>query len=460
MKSIKRCQHIISLFLLLFIAGMAALVIRIQRDAPFYMMNSDQHVLGMVYDRNGEVLFDGTLEDGDTSKYPDNYFIDVGNLIGDDKGQMENTLVARNIERLNNYSFSEGLVSDGGKAAIYTTLDHKANRTVYDAFYGNDGCAVAYNYKTGEILVCTSLPNLDVTKGYANIDSFRNGTLLSKAMRRTVPGSTQKVSTVISAMEIMGANKLLGKSYTCTGKYTNKSGKVIDCHEIWGGHGTLNLQQAVEKSCNPYFAQLIEDPDLPLDKLEDMYEELGYALNGDDMDYINIDGIECETASTTLTDPYDFQTQWGCIGQGDTLVSPMQLMMWQSAVANGSGRVTIPHLISKVTDVKGKVAEKAETKRSGKMFTNTTAESVKQILLTNGANNYSYLIPGYTIGVKSGTAQVENGDKENSLLVGFVDDPDFPIAFCVVLENRNATYLKAETITKVMLDALAADLKK
>ena len=78
MKSIRRCQHIMSLFLVLFIAGMVTLVVKIQRESAFYMMNSDKHVLGMVYDRNGDVLFDGTLQEGDTSKYEDNYFIDVG----------------------------------------------------------------------------------------------------------------------------------------------------------------------------------------------------------------------------------------------------------------------------------------------------------------------------------------------------------------------------------------------
>ncbi len=458
MKSIRRCQHIISLFLVLFIAGMVTLVLKIQREASFYMMNSPDHKLGMVYDRFGDVLFDGTLEEGDTSRYPYGHFIDVGNLIGDDKGQMSNTLVAKNIEKLNNYSFSEGLVNEGGKASIHTSLDHKANQAVYNSFYGCDGCAVAYNYMTGEILVCTSLPSLDVTKGYADIENFRSGTLISKTLHGTVPGSTQKVSTVISALEVMGPEKLFSKSYTCTGKYTNKGGKEIDCHEIYG-HGTLNLQQAVEKSCNPFFAQLIEDPDLPLNKLENVYEKLGYAINGDDPDYIDIDGIECETASTTLTDPYDFQTQWGCIGQGDTLISPIQLMIWQSAIANGTGRVTMPHLISKVTDVKGKVTETASTDYSKKLFSEETANTMRQILLTNGANNYSYLISGYDLGIKSGTAQVEDGAKENSLLVGFVDDPDLPVAFCVVLEDRNSTYLKPEQIVKVMLDSLSADLK-
>lgn len=451
MKSIKRCQHIITLFLFVFIVGMVTLVIKINREASFYMMNSDDHQLGMVYDRNGDVLFDGQ----GSGQYPDNHFLDVGNLIGDDKGQMENTLVAQNIELLNNYSFSAGLVRDGGKAAIYTTLDHAANRAVYNAYMGAKGCAVAYNYKTGELLVCTSLPNIDVTKGYGNIAEMESGTLISKALYGTVPGSTQKVSTVISALEIMGQDRLFSKRFSCSGQYINKTGKPIDCHQTWG-HGEQNIQQAVENSCNPFFAQLVEDPDMPLDRVKSMYSKLGYAVNDADMDYFDIDGIQCERASTTLTDSNEFNTQWGCIGQGDTLVSPMQLMMWQSAIANGTGIMTMPHLISKVTDVYGDVSDVRGTTHSKAIFSSSTASTVKQILKTNGADHYAYSVPGYNIGIKSGTAQVKNGDEENALLVGFVDDPSHPIAFCVLLENKYSTPVTAEQILTTMLNSLCA----
>ena len=451
MKSIKRCQHIITLFLSIFLVGMVVLVIKINREASFYMMNSDDHRLGMVYDRKGDVLFDGSGR-GD---YPDGYFIDVGNLIGDDKGQMDNTLVAQNIGYLNNYSFSEGLVDKGGKAAIYTTLDHDANRAAYNAYMGAKGCAVAYNYKTGELLVCTSLPSLDVTQGYANIESMESGTLMSKAMYGTVPGSTQKVSTLISALEIMGRERLFSKSYSCSGSFINAEGKSIDCHQSWG-HGEQNIQQAIENSCNPYFAQLIQDPDMPLERIKSQYTKLGYAINGEDMKYFDIDGIQCERASTTLTDTGDFITQWGCIGQGDTLVSPMQLMMWQSAIANGTGKMTMPHLIDKVTDVSGRVKKTAETEYSKQLFTPSTASTVKQMLKTNGANNYQWSVPNYDIGIKSGTAQVKDGDEENALLVGFVDDEAHPIAFCVVLENKYSTPVSAEQILTTMLNALCS----
>ncbi|MBR3041912.1 MAG: ABC transporter permease, partial [Eubacterium sp.] len=60
MKSIKRCQRVISLFIVAFILGMIVLVVKIQREASFYMINSDKLCLGMVYDKNGDVLFDGT----------------------------------------------------------------------------------------------------------------------------------------------------------------------------------------------------------------------------------------------------------------------------------------------------------------------------------------------------------------------------------------------------------------
>jgi len=451
MKSIRRCQHIISFIIVMFIIGMAVLVLKIQREAPFYMMNSDHHELGFVYDRKGDVLFDGTGE----NQYPENYFIDIGNIIGDDSGQMNNTLVAQNIEKLNNYSFSGGLTSNG-RASIYTTMDHEANRAVYNAFGYQEGCVVAYNYATGDILVSTSLPSIDVTQGYDAIDSFKPGTLMSKTLYKTIPGSTQKVSTVISALEIMGAERLFSKSYTCTGQYINRTGLNIDCHNIYG-HGTLNIQQAVENSCNPFFAQLIEDDDLPLDRLIEQYRKLGYAVNGDEDKYFDIDGIQCERASTNLTDKYEFTTQWGCIGQGDTIVSPMQLMMWQSAIANGTGRMTMPHLIDHCVNVNGTVTDTAKIEYSEQLFSPETAATMKQILLTNGANHYAYSISGYNVGVKSGTAQVDEGANENSLLVGFVDDPAFPVAFCILIEKKNEGFLTTEQIAQVLLDNLRAD---
>ena len=59
MKSILRGRRLVTLMLLLFLAGMVVLVVRIQLEASFYISQSGKPCYGMVYDREGDVLFDG-----------------------------------------------------------------------------------------------------------------------------------------------------------------------------------------------------------------------------------------------------------------------------------------------------------------------------------------------------------------------------------------------------------------
>ena len=447
MKNLKRCQILIWLMLIVFLIGMIILFIKIQFEASYYIVNSNSKSLGYVYDRYNDIIFDN---DADYNTYEWGHFEDVGNLIGDASGQTSNTLVARNSEKLNNYSFTQGTNLSNGKAAIYTTLDHDANQKVYNSFGSKDGCAIAYNYLTGEILVCVSKPSVDPVLGYNNL---AKGSLLCKAFIKTVPGSTQKVSTLISAIEHYGVNNIDTIEYTCDGIYTNKSGKDIKCHNL-DGHGTENITEAFANSCNTYFAQLVESPSFGLNNIIKSYKRLGYTINSDDNPTFSIDGIKVQTASTTLTDANDFNTQWGCIGQGETMISPCQLMMWQSAIANKNGKSTYPYLIDHIVNVNGKEYNQAITEYTETLFSPATAEKVYEIMVSNGVNNYSSSIPNYTIGVKSGTAQVENGDKENSLLVGFDTNTDHPIAFCILIEDKNNGNLTTESIANVILNSL------
>ena len=80
MKSIKRGERLTILLIVLFLLGMVLLVARIVSQATFYMSHSHNVKLGNIYDRNGAVLFD---ENATAEKYGADYFLDVGNLIGD-----------------------------------------------------------------------------------------------------------------------------------------------------------------------------------------------------------------------------------------------------------------------------------------------------------------------------------------------------------------------------------------
>jgi len=448
LKNLNRCQKLIWLMLIVFLIGMIILFIKIQFEASYYIVNSNSKSLGLVYDRYKDVIFDNDADYD--SQYEWGHFRDVGNLIGDASGQATNTLVARNSEKLNNYSFTQGTNFSDGQASIYTTLDHDANQKVYNAFGSKDGCAIAYNYKTGEILVCVSKPSVDPVIGY---DDLAEGSLLCKAFIKTVPGSTQKVSTLIAAVENYGVDKVDSLEYVCNGIYTNISGDDIKCHNL-NGHGTENITEAFANSCNTYFAQLVEDSSFGLNSIIKTFKSLGYTINDEESSTFLINGIKVQTASTTLTDTTDFNTQWGCIGQGETMISPCQLMMWQSAIANKSGKSTYPYLIDHVVNVNGKEYDQAITEYTDSLFSTATAEKVYDIMVSNGVNNYSYSIPNYTLGIKSGTAQVENGDKENSLLVGFDTNEEHPIAFCILIEDKNDGNLTTESIANVILNSL------
>ncbi len=446
MRSIKRNMRLITLMLSLFCVGLIILVAKLYKESSYYIVNSDNAMLGKVYDRNGEVLFD---QNASADVYGYDYFTDITNFIGNDSGQMTNTLVSKNLELLNNYSFSVGAYTSDGKSAIHTTLDHKANRAVYDAFGVKNGTAIAYNYKTGEILICVSKPGLNPFGGYTDLE---DGSMICKAFYKFTPGSTQKVATLVAAHEAMGTELISSKVFECTGTYTNKSGEEIFCHNLYG-HGTQDIVAAFENSCNPYFAQLVEDNDFNLETVIKTFKKMGYSVNDSEPYKLQINGIDVKTASTNLKDKNEFSTQWGCIGQGDTMVSPCMMMMWQSAIANETGKATVPYVIGHTTRFDGSPDNYAINNYTDGLFESQTASYVKNVMMQNG-QRYTDTIPGYTLGLKSGTAQVKNGAEENSFLTGFDTNPDHPIAFCVLIENRVSGEITTDSIVHTLLSSI------
>lgn len=452
-RSTLRAGHAVTLLIFAFFLGMAYLSYVLITESPMYMAKSGKSTYGIVYDRSGDILFDGSKP---LSDYPDGQFRDIGNFIGDTSGQMTNTLVAKNITALANYSFSSGV---SGLASIRTTLSHAANQEVFRALGKKNGAVIACNWKTGELLVCVSKPCVDIAEGYENIASMPSGSLLCKAFYPTVPGSTQKISTLIAAYETLGVKKTNKLEYDCTGSWLNANGQRINCHKS-SGHGTQLLSDAFANSCNPYFAQLVQSSELPLSKIIEVYQRMGYSVNETKAQPYTLDGISIPAASTVLTSDSDFDTQWGCLGQGETLISPYQIMLWQTAVANGTGAAVLPYTITAKTAPSGKSQELAKTQRTPQLFSVSAARAVQEVMIENAKNNYQSTLSAYNCGVKSGTAQVnDNGrEYENSLLAGFSLDENCPIAFCILIEERTAKDVSTAQIANVLLNTLSDQL--
>ena len=453
-RSMRRAGKWTALLLTAFAAGLVYLGWRLISQSAFYMVKSGQATYGKVTDRTGDVLFDGTQP---LTNYEWGHFADVGNLIGDTSGQMTNTIVSRNLSDLVNYSFTYG--SGTNTAVLETTLLHSANRAVFNAFGEKIGTVIAYNWKTGEVYVCVSRPCVDIAQGYANIGEMAEGSLLCKAFYPTVPGSTQKVSTLLAAYQSAGVDAVNSQQFECTGAWANPHGDVIKCHQAYG-HGTQDLAAAFANSCNPYFAQLVSSGLVPLSDIIAGYTRMGYAVNGEAAAPLSLNGIVIQPASTTLTDKDQFETEWGALGQGKTLVSPYQLMLWQGAVANGTGTAIRPYLLRSKTAADQKQTSLATYYHTEQMFTPTAAKAVQAVMTKNSAEHYYVSLGNYTCGVKSGTAQVSDDGRqyENSLLVGFCLDDSCPVAFCILIEERESWDVTTAQIAKVLLDSLAGNV--
>ena len=452
--SMRRAGKWTALLLTAFFIGLIYLAYRLITQSAFYMAKSGAATYGKVVDRTGDVLFDGTQP---LSNYGWGQFADVGNLIGDTSGQMSNTIVAKNIGLLANYSFTYG--NNAGTTVLETTLLHSANRAVSNAFGMKNGTAIAYNWKTGEVPVCVSKPCVDIAQGYDNLAAMPEGSLLCKAFYPTVPGSTQKVSTLLAADESAGVEKINALQYECTGSWTNPNGDDIHCHSEFG-HGVQDLAAAFANSCNPYFAQLVQSGIVPLSDIITSYTRMGYAVNGEPAEPLNLNGIVIQPASTKLTDKDQFETEWGALGQGKTLVSPFQLMLWQGAIANGTGTAVKPYLLESKTTADQKQVSLASHMHTEQMFTPTAAKAVQAVMTKNAAEHYYVSLGNYTCGVKSGTAQVSDDGRqyENSLLVGYCLDESCPVAFCILIEERESWDITTAQIAKVLLDSLTGNI--
>ena len=112
------------------------------------------------------------------------------------------------------------------------------------------GAVVLLEAETGAIRAMASFPGYDVTDVAAALEAA-DSPFLNRATAAWNVGSIFKVCVAAAALE----NEVeLPENYCCEGFYRLGDHSYF-CHER-AGHGTLDLQQAMQLSCNPYFVEL------------------------------------------------------------------------------------------------------------------------------------------------------------------------------------------------------------
>ncbi|MBI4912805.1 MAG: penicillin-binding protein 2 [Acidobacteria bacterium] len=341
--------------------------------------------------------------------------------------------------------------------SLFLTLDAGLQKTLADAFAGEQGAAVVLDLRDGGILALHSSPSFDPNIFLGHMDRqqadalFRNPSkpLLNRAIRgRYPPGSTFKLLVALCALEkgIITPES----TFTCRGRKTYYD-REFRCD---GVHGTVDLVQAIAHSCDIYFYEL--GMRLDVDDIHATAVRYGVTeLTGVDLPHeipsrVPSRDWKARTAKRAIDRKwYAGETISVAIGQGQNGLTPISLARFYAAIATG-GKLLTPHLLyafrndrTRLPDLVPPPAPR-DLGMDPRIWT-ALDEGLAGVLRYGTARKAA--LPGIEICGKTGTAQVaEFKDKahyakqakhlkDHSLFAGYAPRENPQIAFAVVAEN-------------------------
>lgn len=379
--------------------------------------------LGTVYDREGVLLVD--LSDG--RAYGDNPYMRASMLhwTGDRLGNVQVSVLKRYEEALAGFNVVDGLYDyDGLGGDLTLTLSAKVQMAALEAMGDYKGTVAVYNYRTGELICAVSTPTFD-PENPPDLDSDTTGEYEGVYWNRFlqssyIPGSIFKIVTTAAALEEI--ENIESRTFTCTGRLEFG----VDAVTCERAHGTMNMREAMMRSCNCAYAQI------------------GLLLGGETMErYVNqfgvtdrivFDGITTAAGNYQGAGTASVSLAWSAVGQYQDQINPCAYLTFVGAIARGGQGVT-PYVVESVRV--GRLQNyAAHTEIRARIMSEETAAILQEYMRNNVVSNYGAdRFGGLTVCAKSGTAQTDGGRKPNAMFVGFATDEDYPLAFIVAVED-------------------------
>lgn len=353
---------------------------------------------------------------------------------------------------------------------VKLTIDFNLQKFVEDKMKNIDGSIIVMNVNTGEILSMVSTPTYDtnqfvegVSYSYWNeINKNPSKPLNNKAVSATYPpGSTFKLITAIAGLE--NGWKPTERVY-CSGKVDLDEIRKLHCWNRYG-HGYLSLVNAIRDSCNIYFTKIGL-----FAGIDNIYKTaLDFGL-GEEYE-LNIMNKKKGTVPNREWKKNVFKEPWFIgdtvnvsIGQGFINLTPLELVVMTSRIANGGYKIK-PYLLfnSPIADENKKIL------RGSPIVKETTIDLIKQgmykVVNDKYATAYNARIYDnqYKMAGKTGTAQViskatrktmKKTDKRyqnHGLFVGFAPYNNPKYAIVVVVEHGGSGSLSAAPLARDVL---------
>lgn len=344
--------------------------------------------------------------------------------------------------------------------SLYLTIDLDLQRIAEEALGDQRGAVIGVEPRTGEILCMVSKPAVDPNEFSLGISGQRwseiradpRKPMLNRTLTQAFPpGSTFKPILACAGLET-GVVSGTTRQY-CVGsiRLTNRAWRCWSWRK--GGHKETDLRKALEQSCNVYFYVLGHSLGIERiahwARLFGLGERTGIGLDAESPGLVP----DKEWKKRKYKDKwYPGETLNVSVGQGQLLVTPLQLALAYGALANG-GDLFRPILISRLQtyDRKPVFTSVPELHRRIELEESTrrlVRRGLRDVVLSSDGTAHAAENPLVTIAGKTGTAQVaklarSEGDddeveeryRDHNWFASFGPFEDPRLALVVLIEN-------------------------
>jgi len=360
---------------------------------------------------------------------------------------------------------------------LILNIDGDLQKLLTDAIYAKmvqtnapGAAAVVLDAKSGKILSLVSLPNFDNNifnnnlgnKTYQELINNKNRPFFNRVISGFYPaGSTIKpfIASAALAENTIDPNYKIDDTLGYITVPNEYNPEITYVFHDWRPQGFVDMRRALAVSANVYFYEIgggyKNVKGLGIDRIEKYLKLFGFGPP------LGID-LPGE-AGGLIPNPawkkaikhenwYTGDTYNVSIGQGDVIITPLQLVSAMAAVANG-GTLWQPKIVLKITDSNNKTIEefKPEIIRTN-LVDNGKLEIVREGLRDAVTEGSVYLLKDLPIKVagKTGTAQVYSNlnKKTNAWFTGFAPYEDPQIVLAIVIEGAGEGSTAAVPVAK------------
>lgn len=328
---------------------------------------------------------------------------------------------------------------------LMLALDANIQLAAENILSNSNGSIVVLDPTNGDVLALASTPGYDLnlfvpgitTENWRMLNEDPATPLLNRAVAGTYPpGSTFKMITALAGL--VNEKSRAEEVHHCPGYF--KLGSATFRCWLRSGHGPVNLEQAIEGSCNVYFFHV--GLQAGIEAIDHMAQAFGLGSRTG----IELDADQKGLVPNPAWKRRVFEDGWRdgdtcnvSIGQGALLVTPLQMAVVTAALAN-HGTMYQPRLVIGSRPESSDTFEAIEPVVANKMewdrkHIDLVRLGMKDVIMSPTGSGRTARIPGVVVAGKTGTAEFGRKDEKHrhAWMVAFApyDQPKYAIAILI-----------------------------